>query len=95
MDETLARAAVDICGRSYLYFDLDFRDSCIGNMNTQMVEEFWRAFSTNAQMTLHLEVLHGRNDHHKAEALFKAAAHAIRQAVAVNKCGVLSTKGIL
>lgn len=95
MDETLARAAVDISGRSYLYFDSDFRDSCIGNMNTQMVEEFWRAFSQNAQVTLHLEVLHGRNDHHKVEALFKAAAHAIRQAVAVNKRGVLSTKGTL
>lgn len=95
MDESLARAVVDICGRSFLFFDADFGDFVIGTMSTQMIEEFWRAFSTNAQMTLHIEVLHGKNDHHKAEAIFKAAAHAMRQAVAPNEKGVLSVKGAL
>ena len=95
MDESLARAVVDICGRSFLFFDADFKDSMIGTMSTQMIEEFWRAFSANAQMTLHIEVLHGRNDHHKAEAIFKAVAHALRQAVIPNEKGVLSVKGAL
>ena len=95
MDESLARAVVDICGRSFLFFDADFKDSMIGTMSTQMIEEFWRAFSANAQLTLHIEVLHGRNDHHKAEAIFKAVAHALRQAVIPNEKGVLSVKGAL
>jgi imidazoleglycerol-phosphate dehydratase len=95
MDESLARAVVDVCGRSFLYFDADFREPMIGTMGSQMIEEFWRAFSTNAQLTLHIELLYGKNDHHKAEAIFKAAAHALRQAVVSNEKGVLSVKGAL
>lgn len=96
MDEALAMAAIDISGRAYLVFDAAFASSQIGLMDTQMVAEFWRAFAMNAAVTLHLKLLYGSNDHHKAEAIFKAAAHAVKMAVATQKEKVvLSTKGCL
>jgi imidazoleglycerol-phosphate dehydratase len=94
MDETLAFCACDISGRPYLVFDADFTNDRIGEYDTCMTEEFWRAFAFHAGITLHLRVEYGQNDHHIAEALYKAAAHALRLAVAP-KAGVLSTKGVL
>ena len=95
MDEALALSAIDISGRAFLVFDADFTAPMIGDFDTQMFEEFWRAFAMNAKVTLHIRLLSGANDHHKAEAIFKAAAHAIKQAIAVNGSEVLSTKGCL
>lgn len=96
MDEALAMAAIDISGRAYLVFDAAFKGDRIGAMDTQMLEEFWRAFAMNAAVTLHIRLLSGENDHHKAEAIFKAAAHAVKMAIAKQKDNVvLSTKGCL
>ena len=95
MDEALGFACLDISGRPFLVFDCDFSSPAIGEMDTQMVEEFFRALAFQAGVTLHLRCEYGKNDHHKAEALFKAFAHALKQAVADNGRGVLSTKGVL
>ncbi len=95
MDEALALCAVDISGRPYLVFDCDFSSGRIGKFDTQMAEEFFRAFAMNAGLTLHLKLLYGKNDHHKAEALFKALAHALTAAAAPTGGAVLSTKGML
>lgn len=96
MDEALALAAIDISGRAFLVFDANFTAPMIGDFDTQMFEEFWRAFAMNSQTTLHIRLLSGANDHHKAEAIFKAVAHAVKMAIAKNKEGVaLSTKGCL
>ena len=98
LDEALARAVVDISGRSYLAFDAPFSRSEIGTFSTEMVQEFFRAFTDNARITLHLTLLSGTNAHHQVEAVFKAAARALRQAAAVDpgRMGVIpSTKGVL
>ncbi|MBQ4539292.1 MAG: imidazoleglycerol-phosphate dehydratase HisB [Oscillospiraceae bacterium] len=96
MDESLALAAIDISGRPYLVFDAAFTSPMIGDYDTQLTEEFWRAFAMNSKTTLHIKLMYGANDHHKAEAIYKAAAHAIKAAIAKNKDGaLLSTKGCL
>ncbi len=95
MDEALARVSLDLSNRAYLVFNADFLSEKIGDFDTQMVEEFFRAFAVNGGITLHAEVLYGRNDHHKVEALFKALAQALKQAVAANGTAPLSTKGTL
>lgn len=81
MDEALARAAVDLSGRSFLVFEAAFDRERVGDLSTEMVEHFWHAVADQARLTLHLDVLRGRNDHHRIEALFKAAARALRGAV--------------
>lgn len=95
MDEALGFAALDISKRPFLVFDCPFTADKIGEMDTQMVEEFMRALAYNAGITLHLRCLYGKNDHHRAEALFKALAHSLRQAVVPAGDAVLSTKGVL
>ena len=96
MDEALGFASMDISGRPYLVFKAEFTADRIGDMDTQMVEEFFRALAFHAGITLHLHVPYGANDHHKAEALFKSFAHALKAAIARNTDGsVLSTKGVL
>lgn len=96
MDEALAFSAVDISGRPFLSFDAEFTFENIGDMASQMVEEFFRAFAFNAGITLHTRVIYGKNDHHKAEAIFKAVAHALSEALTPTREGeVLSTKGTL
>ena len=95
MDEALGFAALDISKRPFLVFDCPFTADKIGEMDTQMVEEFMRALAYNAGVTLHLRCLYGKNDHHRAEALFKALAHSLRQAVVPAGDAVLSTKGVL
>lgn len=95
MDEALGFASLDISGRPFLVFDSDFAADRVGEMDTQMVEEFFRAVAFHAGMTLHLRCEYGKNDHHKIEALFKAFAHALKQAVCQNRMDTLSTKGVL
>ena len=96
MDETLAMVSLDISGRSFLVFDENFAPM-IGNFDTELVEEFLRAFAFNAGITLHAKILHGKNSHHKVEAIFKALGHALQIAVEKNEkiSGVPSTKGVL
>ena len=78
MDESLALVSLDISGRPFLVFDCSFVTDKIGEMDTQMVEEFFRALAFHAGITLHAKLLYGTNDHHKAEALFKALAHSLK-----------------
>ena len=97
MDETLAQVALDISGRPFLHFDCEFKRESIGTFSTEMVLEFFRAFAFNSGITLHARVLYGENDHHKAEAFFKALGRALREAKDVDKdnMAVPSTKGML
>ena len=97
MDEALAFAAIDISGRPYLAWNADFTAPMCGAMDTALAEEFFRAVSVNAGLTVHMNLLAGRNGHHKMEALFKAFGLAMRDAVRLDEriCGVLSTKGTL
>lgn len=98
MDETLTRCAIDVSGRPFLVFRTAFHTPKIGTFDTQLVEEWFRAFAMNAGLTLHVETLYGSNDHHIAESCFKALARALRTAVAVDarQAGrVPSTKGVL
>jgi imidazoleglycerol-phosphate dehydratase len=95
MDEALASCSVDISGRPYLVFHAEFGDYRLGDMDSAMVEEFFRAFATNAMITLHINLQYGKNDHHKAEAIFKAFAHALKAAVKMEGSEVLSSKGSL
>ena len=98
MDEALAEAAIDQSGRPLLAWSVEFERDKIGGMDTELFEEFFRAFANNALMTLHLTRKAGRNAHHVAEACFKATARALRMAVAIDpRLGdaVPSTKGAL
>lgn len=97
MDETLGMASLDLSGRSYLVFDANFDNPKLGAFDTELVEEFFQALAFNLQMNLHLKILHGKNNHHKAESLFKATGRALREAVTINPeiKGVNSTKGSL
>lgn len=95
MDEALACCALDVCGRAFFVFDADFRGPLIGDLDVQLIREFFGAFAVNARITLHLRVIYGENDHHKCEALFKAMGHALKAAVAMGGSGLLSSKGVL
>ena len=95
MDEALAFCSLDISGRAFLVFDAAFSDDRIGEFDTCLAEEFFRAFAFNAGFTLHIKEEYGKNDHHSCEAIFKAVAHALKQALAFNGGAVLSTKGVL
>lgn len=97
MDEALVLCAVDLSGRPYLAWDARFRGERVGAMDTQMAREFFYAISYSAGMNLHIKVLSGENDHHIMEAMFKAFAKALDQAVQVDEriTDVLSTKGSL
>lgn len=81
MDATLARAVVDLSGRFYLIFEADIVRERVGDFPVEMTEHFWYSFAEHARCNLHLSVLYGRNAHHQIEALFKAAARALREAV--------------
>lgn len=96
MDEALAFVALDISGRPYLVYDGGGLAPAVGDYDTELTEEFLRAFAFNAGITLHAKVLYGGNTHHKIEALFKALGHALAAAVRKDgSVGVLSTKGVL
>lgn len=96
MDEALGFCSLDISARPFLVFNVDFQNERIGYYETCLTEEFMRAFAFNAGITLHLRKEYGKNDHHVTEALFKALAYALKQAVRKNEDGsVVSTKGTL
>ncbi|GAA0180803.1 imidazoleglycerol-phosphate dehydratase HisB [Clostridium sediminicola] len=97
MDETLALVSLDISGRPFLVFDAEFTNDRVGTMDTEMVEEFLRALAFNAGITLHVKIIHGKNNHHKIEGIFKALGRALREAVEKDSRikGVMSTKGSL
>ena len=97
MDESLVMVSVDISGRPFLVCELGELAPMIGNFDTELVEEFLRAFAFNAAITLHVKVLYGKNSHHKVEAIFKALGHALKNAVTIDEKihGVLSSKGKL
>ncbi|MGE4612061.1 MAG: imidazoleglycerol-phosphate dehydratase HisB [Paracoccaceae bacterium] len=98
MDDTLVRAALDMSGRAYLIWKVDFTASKIGSFDTELVREFFTAFAMNAGMNLHLERLDGLNSHHIAEASFKAVARALRDALETDPRkadAIPSTKGTL
>lgn len=98
MDEALVDAAIDISGRAYLVWNVGFERPMLGDMDTQLVEEFFHAFAGNAAITLHVTQRAGSNAHHVAEAAFKAVARALRNAVEIDPRAadaIPSTKGIL
>ena len=98
MDEALVEAAIDLSGRAFLAWGVNFERPMLGQMDTQLVEEFFRAFTGNAHLNLHVRQLAGHNAHHVAEAAFKSVARALRAAVAPEPriAGeVPSTKGTL
>lgn len=95
MDEALGFCALDISGRPFLAFNAEFNDDRIGDYDTCLTEEFFRAFAFNSGITLHVKKEYGKNDHHVAEALFKAVAHALKQAMEIKGDKILSTKGVL
>jgi len=97
LDEALCRAVVDLSGRPSAFVDLALRRERIGDLASENVTHFFRSLATAARLTLHLDVIRGENDHHKAEAAFKAVALGVRQAVALEAGSgdVPSTKGSL
>lgn len=98
MDEALTRAAIDVSGRPFLVWKVTLTRTRIGEFDTELVREFFQAFAQNAGVTLHIENLYGRNNHHIVETCFKALARALRTAVAVDPregARVPSTKGSL
>ncbi len=97
MEETLVTSALDLSGRAWFVYRVSFATDKIGAFDTELVETFWQALAANALMNLHLVLHHGSNSHHVAEALFKATARSLREAVAVDprQSGVPSSKGTL
>ncbi|MEG0546578.1 MAG: imidazoleglycerol-phosphate dehydratase HisB [Oscillospiraceae bacterium] len=96
MDEALGFCSIDISGRPFLVFEASFPEEKVGEFDTCMCEEFFRAFAMNSGITVHLRVPYGKNSHHIIEALFKAFAHSMKIACAKSDSGeALSTKGVL
>ena len=97
MDETLARAVVDLSGRSYLVYKVQNTRDKVGTFSVELAEHFWRSFAEHCKCNLHIEVFYGRNQHHIIEAVFKSTARALSQAVQIDDriSGVMSTKGII
>lgn len=98
MDDALVRAALDISGRPFLVWNVDMPTAKIGTFDTELVREFFQAFSTHAGLTLHVDALHGFNSHHIAEGAFKAVARALRVALEADPRAagsIPSTKGTL
>lgn len=97
MEETLVTSAVDFSGRPFLVFQAEMPSPKIGDFDSELVEDFWQGFASNAMCNLHILLIHGRNTHHIAEAIFKATARAIRIACEIDprQTGVPSSKGVL
>ncbi|MDP4182268.1 MAG: imidazoleglycerol-phosphate dehydratase HisB [Bacillota bacterium] len=97
MDETLAMVVIDLGGRPFLVFDAKFPSEKLGNMDTEMVEEFFRSVAFNAGMNLHIKLFYGSNTHHMIEGIFKAFARALDEAARIDSRieGVMSTKGTI
>ena len=97
MEETLVTSAVDFSGRPFLVFQAGLPSPKIGEFDSELVEDFWQGFASNAMCNLHILMHYGRNSHHIAEAIFKATARAIRIACEIDprQTGVPSSKGVL
>jgi imidazoleglycerol-phosphate dehydratase len=97
MDETLVRVVMDLSGRPYLVYNVKVARERVGELEADLIEEFWKAFVTHSRVNMHIELLYGRNTHHIFEAVFKAAARALNLATRVDSRiqGVPSTKGVL
>jgi imidazoleglycerol-phosphate dehydratase len=97
MDEALARVAIDLSGRPYLVYNVKVNRKLVGELDSDLIEEFWKAVVSHARMNLHIELLYGRNAHHIFEAIFKAAARALSLATRIDPRirGVPSTKGVI
>jgi imidazoleglycerol-phosphate dehydratase len=97
MDETLARAVVDLSGRSYLVYNVHNTRDRVGTFSVELAEHFWHSFAEHCKCNLHIEVFYGRNQHHIIEAIFKSVARALSQAVRIDERikGVMSTKGVI
>ena len=97
MDDARASAAIDVSGRPYVAFEAEIPPRTIGGFETDLLEEFLRAFANNAKLTVHVVVERGRDPHHMVEAAFKATARALRQALSIDPdaAGIPSTKGLL
>lgn len=95
MDETLARVVVDLSGRPYLVFNCEFKRNDIGDLALEDIKEFFKSFANELKANIHMEVLYGENDHHKAEALFKSVGKSLKIACDVRSNVLPSTKGVL
>ena len=98
MDESLAITAIDISGRPFLKFEVPFRESKIGDLSSELVQDFFEGFSNNLACNLHLNLPYGRTDHHRCEAVFKSFARALRMACSFDKSmldQIPSTKGLI
>ena len=95
LDESLSRAVVDLSGRPWPEISMDFTRDTVGEVATENIVHFLRSFAMEGRMALHIDVIRGDNDHHKAESAFKALAMALRTAVSISGSGVPSTKGTL
>lgn len=98
LDEALSRVVVDCSDRPYLVWNVDFSQARLGELDTELLRDWFQAFAQGARLTLHVDNLAGRNSHHVAETIFKALARALRQAVTLDEgapAGVPSTKGVL
>lgn len=97
MDESLCSIALDLSGRPYLIYHVEFGEARIGDFDPALLKEFFKSFSDHSGMTLHINVLYGKNNHHVAESIFKAFARALRRAANLDDRiqGVMSTKGSL
>ena len=95
MDESLALAVIDFCGRPFLVFNAEFSSPFVGSYDTHLTLEFFRAFAFNMGATLHINLMYGSNDHHKTEAIFKAVARSISASLCETGGAILSAKGSL
>ncbi len=95
MDESLALAVIDFCGRPFLVFNAEFSSPFVGSYDTQLTLEFFRALAFNMGATLHINLMYGSNDHHKTEAIFKAVARSISASLCETGGAILSAKGSL
>ena len=97
MDESLASVVMDLSGRPYLVYRVDFGEQRIGDFDPALLREFFKSFTDHSGITLHINLFYGKNNHHVAEAIFKASARALRKAASRHERinGIMSTKGIL
>ena len=97
MDESLCSVVIDLSGRPYLIYNVEFPSKKIGKFDYSLIKEFFKSFSDHSGMNLHINLIYGKNNHHIAEAIFKAFALALREAVTIHGRieGILSTKGNL
>ncbi len=97
MDDSLARCVIDLSGRGHCVFHAEFSRAKVSDLSTEMIEHFFKSMAENLRANIHVELMYGKNNHHRSEAIFKAFALALREAVALNPriTGVQSTKGKL